>query len=512
MRRLLAAIIVAAAVLGCGSVTGRPWVHASPSHARTFAACVSGDCGPNAIQLQWGNLQYPATTGYYLTANGTQVGTAVASPYTFYGMDCGTTFTLGVQAHNATGGTSPVYSTSYTTASCGGGGGGSGSSVLPYDPSSPWNQTITTAGATVDASSSSYIGRLSAIGKPLTSDTTQNTPDVVLINSATQANQVVLDSNAIYGYGGGSWHEYQAGDNNSLGGAALVGHSPPAGLINVPIPNGAADPGPGFGPDTAGNYTDNQVIVWDPSSGFELDCWLWDPGSVFSGGVTPATANSTGPTNGLTSTTGGNCSNAWETYTKSETFSGTSYRYYGLMGDGAAGRGAGTPYLAGLVRPWEIAQGHIDHAIAWAYTSPTSAHVYPAQKSDGSGANTGDMPEGSRLVLDPTLTCTSYNPATTAPSGVPCAAGSQINTLCSTSNNPRACMIIAVALQTYGAFEIDNSGSTKLYLEADSTASPSWSSLGISSTTSVVSPLTPGNSFSHFFIYDTPCPSGVCNP
>ena len=52
------------------------------------------------------------------------------------------------------------------------------------------------------------------------------------------------------------------------------------------------------------------------------------------------------------------------------------------------------PYLTGLIRPWEIAQGHIDHAIAFTYNYPTAAYVYPATKSDSRGSFP-DMPEGA---------------------------------------------------------------------------------------------------------------------
>src|SRR5436190_10666594 len=41
-------------------------------------------------------------------------------------------------------------------------------------------------------------------------------------------------------------------------------------------------------------------------------------------------------------------------------------------------RGAGVPYYAGLIRPWEIRQGHIDHAIAFVYQfTAASKCVWP---------------------------------------------------------------------------------------------------------------------------------------
>jgi len=121
--------------------------------------------------------------------------------------------------------------------------------------------------------------------------------------------------------------------------------------------------------------------------------------------------------------------------------------------------------MAGLVRPWEIAQGQINHALAFAYNSPSSAFVYPASKSDGGnfgGVLGTDLPEGSRLQLDPTLSDA---------------------TIQSWGCNG-ACLTIAHALQKYGMYTVDHSGSTKIYLEDQSTAH--WDA---SITRSLVSPI-----------------------
>jgi hypothetical protein len=246
----------------------------------------------------------------------------------------------------------------------------------------------------------------------------------------------------------GAFHVYDSGDLSS------VGHGYPAGVQQVQIPANAMPAGPGFGQDG-----DNQVIAWDPNTGVEYECWQWDPGSAYGGHSSGASAT-----------------NCWRYHTSPTTLSGTTFQYDGIMADGAAGRGGGTPYLAGLVRPWELAQGHIDHALAWAYQSPAGGHVYPSFKSDGSGGAAGDMPEGTHLQLDPSLT------------------DAQLGAMGCSSQ----CLVIAHALQTYGAFLIDNSGSTKIYLESDVTAS--WGA----STRGWPSALTPSNSYSHFRIIDTP--------
>jgi hypothetical protein len=111
-------------------------------------------------------------------------------------------------------------------------------------------------------------------------------------------------------------------------------------------------------------------------------------------------------------------------------------------------RGAGVPYLAGLVRQWEIKAGRIDHALALGYPLTRATRcVYPASKTDGDSTSADAIPEGARIRLDPKLNVDS----------VP--------------NLTRAGRIIALALQRYGAVLVDSSGSNKLYVESSLTAS-----------------------------------------
>lgn len=120
MRRAVCVAIALTLVLlaGCGS-TSRPRVWVTPAHSRALTACASVDCGPYAAALNWGPLGFPSTTGYLVTLNGSQVADVASSPYTFIGLDCGATFTLGVQPHNAGGGTGTLISVSYTSPACG---------------------------------------------------------------------------------------------------------------------------------------------------------------------------------------------------------------------------------------------------------------------------------------------------------------------------------------------------------------------------------------------------------
>lgn len=140
----------------------------------------------------------------------------------------------------------------------------------------------------------------------------------------------------------------------------------------------------------------------------------------------------------------------WQAHKNGSTWTAVNGYHYNTQWNavppkGFGSRGSGLPYFAGLIRPCEISQGHIDHAIAFAYNGVSSPSVYPATKSDGGGSG---LPEGARLQLDPNL------------------SDAQLHSYCPTN----ACLIIAKALQTYGMYVIDYSGSTKIYPEYDATA------------------------------------------
>jgi hypothetical protein len=124
-------------------------------------------------------------------------------------------------------------------------------------------------------------------------------------------------------------------------------------------------------------------------------------------------------------------------------------------------RAAGIPYYAGLIRPWEIRQGHIDHAIAFAYEfTKSSKCVFPATKSGGSSTNTYAMPVGTRIQLNPALTTTNLANMGLSATG----------------------RIIARALQRYGMIVVDTGGSPKIMvenLEDNPLTTESWLSLGL---------------------------------
>lgn len=121
---------------------------------------------------------------------------------------------------------------------------------------------------------------------------------------------------------------------------------------------------------------------------------------------------------------------------------------YNILWDGTpvrhSSRGSGIPSYAGLLRPWEIRQGRIEHALAFGYTEPAKEKcVFPASKTDGDSTIPFAIPEGARFQLDPSLTEADFDRMGLDSAG----------------------RIIARALQEYGMILVDHSGSFKIYVE-----------------------------------------------
>ncbi|MBI3977128.1 MAG: hypothetical protein HY331_02975 [Chloroflexi bacterium] len=258
------------------------------------------------------------------------------------------------------------------------------SSRRPYAANSPWNTPIGPNPA-YDPQSARY---LSALAGSFGSDPTQYTYPVYEIASNTPLRTIKLSGTF---------------SNVTDNGTGLTNLKAPA--LQIPIPAGAR---PARGGDA-------QFIIWNRETGDEWGFWK-------------VIVNADGT---YAATNGYHYNTNWS----------------GVPPKGFISRGAGVPYLTGLIRPWEIAQGRIDHAIAFAYDYPTPEYVYPATKSDGSGSYP-DMPEGTRLQLDPSLTNADFDRWGLSPTG----------------------KIIARALQEYGMIIIDKSGHPKIYAEYEATA------------------------------------------
>ena len=111
----------------------------------------------------------------------------------------------------------------------------------------------------------------------------------------------------------------------------------------------------------------------------------------------------------------------------------------GIFRGSAGARASGFALLAGLVFPNELRRGLIDHALAIAVPNTRrGAPIPPATWSDGGTDGPEGIPMGARLQLDPELDL-------------------------STLGLSRYELVIARALQVYGAFVVDTGGAVALF-------------------------------------------------
>jgi hypothetical protein len=268
-------------------------------------------------------------------------------------------------------------------------GAGTGACPRPYAASSPWNEKLGSSPAVVESARPA----VQAIDGPLTSDPTQYTYPVYEVDSERGSPEVRVD-----------------GVFSHVGDRDRRLRIQRGGSVRMPIPKDAQ----------AAAGSDAQIVVVDRGTGDEWGAWQLrrEPG-------------------------GWRIENG---YRYNVRWSGVPPRDPG--GSPFGSRGAGVPYLAGLVRRCEIEAGRIDHALAFAYDFPGPRHVHPATKSDGASDDPRALPEGTRLQLDPELL-----PAELMQMG--CHG---------------ACLVIARALQDYGMYVIDNAGRPKVMLEYEETA------------------------------------------
>jgi hypothetical protein len=368
---------------------------------------------PTRYDFDWRRCD-PAGTGCVAVAPASR--TYVVGPD-----DVGSVLSVVVRATNAGGTASAVSApTPVVTGSAG------ASCARPYAGDSPWNTPIASSPA-IDPSSVQYVQYL--LSNPdqnvLTSDPTQYSFPVFTVNAATPVRTVRFNVANVFGYGSGTYSNVYGGGSDAAGNMTVTQAS---WRVEIPIPADAA----------SANGSDGQAIVVNPATGDEWAFWQLLPDPVSPGN--------------FVATNGYHYNTNWS----------------GVPPKGFGSRGPGMTYLAGLIRPCEIMQGHIDHAIAFAFRSPASTWVYPATKSDGGkfgdafpelAGVTKRLPEGARLQLDPSLSDDVLGPLK-----------DRQGRACSTRDSVGAwqltpCLVIAHALQQYGMIVADHSGRAKIYAE-----------------------------------------------
>ena len=116
---------------------------------------------------------------------------------------------------------------------------------------------------------------------------------------------------------------------------------------------------------------------------------------------------------------------------------------------------AGFAAFGGVIRPEEIQQGHIDHALVMTASLTRSGYIAcPATHTDGVSSAAGSIPEGAHVQLDPAFNVDAQS-------------------------WPQWEKTIAHAMQTYGVYINDTGGSVGLFGESNLNGGVSWSSLGV---------------------------------
>lgn len=129
-------------------------------------------------------------------------------------------------------------------------------------------------------------------------------------------------------------------------------------------------------------------------------------------------------------------------------------------------RGVGIPYLAMLVRPWEIEQGRIEHALSMVIRNTDGERfVPPAMKLEHPGRYRNGIPEGMRFALDVTDE-EIEDWVDSLPGALP-------------QTTRRAARTIARALKEYGWFITDTGGNAQLQFESTVSTGTAWDDLGL---------------------------------
>lgn len=176
----------------------------------------------------------------------------------------------------------------------------------------------------------------------------------------------------------------------------------------VPIPPGAIS-APG---------SDGHMAVWDRANGIAYEMWRYV-------GITAGIGQASW--GGMISTTGNGVDDP-----------------SGDLDANNAPTGAEIALMSGVIRVGEIQRGFIDHALVIATSNSCSTATktfrWPALKSDGTSVASNCIPEGARLQLDPSIDVDAIVGLTVVEK------------------------VVAKALQQYGAYNRDNSGTTPWFI------------------------------------------------
>jgi PKD repeat protein len=152
----------------------------------------------------------------------------------------------------------------------------------------------------------------------------------------------------------------------------------------------------------------------------------------------------------------------WQASNSSGSWASSAGAAVSMTGNGvapvgfASGNAANFPLLGGLIRPEEILQGRIDHALVFGMPGVNNTgYVCPATHNDGDTTSSSAPKEGTRFQLDPSLNIDAL--------AVPAWKKTMMR-----------------AMQTYGLYLRDSSGSFAVYAENPvSRGYDAWAKVGL---------------------------------
>ncbi len=116
----VAAYDAAGNVSGVATVGGSTSACPDTQPPSTPTGLATSGVGSASVALSWNaSTDNVGVTGYRLFLNGSQVGTSSTTSYSFAGLACGTSYTLGVAAYDAAGNVSGMATVSQATLACG---------------------------------------------------------------------------------------------------------------------------------------------------------------------------------------------------------------------------------------------------------------------------------------------------------------------------------------------------------------------------------------------------------
>lgn len=287
-----------------------------------------------------------------------------------------------------------------------------GDLIRPFAANSPLNVPIP-SNPVVDPKSAAYVSEMLGTSSPAANTTDYSNAIFDDVTSSTPRYVVNIPNDS---RSGGNW-----GYNILYG-------------VSIPIPDDAAPP----------VGTDGTVVIVDRAAGKTYYLWQFKRTSAGITSSWPASFDLNG---------------------------------FGITADPRTGRGtgAGISQLAGTIRVQEMANGSIDHALAFSananvtcgapnngFSNPHGDFRWPAVATDGHLDITQSpncLPYGMRVQLDPSI---NFNDTAAYPNLAP---GERM---------------IAKAMQKYGAYLVDSGGgSMNLSFETHQTGEPTYCQLGL---------------------------------